>query len=234
MSIVYKHWEEYWVHTHYPPFLEKPSTEVYGGTNYEPDASIGMSCFLDVVRDKFKDGFSVIDYGCGAGILSNFISARLQNFNYIGLEPSTGWGPDRIRLGSETFTDTTKVKFGYISDYEHIVRFNKVDVVILISVFTHFGMNRIYEILDDLIVVFENNPDCSIVFSCFTSDVPSLGQVDYSINSDYHSYSYIDIREIEKYCQEHNLSLRKHDIEFMAMNNWLHKIYEITWVGTKK
>jgi hypothetical protein len=62
INLEYKHWNEYWVNTKNSPIYQNPPAEAYGGTNYEPLASIGMSCFTDAVRDNFKENFSIIDY----------------------------------------------------------------------------------------------------------------------------------------------------------------------------
>jgi predicted RNA methylase len=222
-----KHWEDYWVSTKNKPLCEKPSTNVYGGTNYEPLASIGMSCFTDAIKDKFKEGFTIVDYGCGAGILSNFISERLSDFTYYGLEPSTGWGPDRISLGRETFNDP-RVNFGLIeNDYDNIIKNNKIDAVILISVFTHLTIEDTYKVLDSLLNLFTYNQNASIVFSCFTENSPKLGGLQTNINSNYYSESYIKLEDLQSYCDNKKLNLRKH-MDFIAMGGYKHEIFEIT------
>ena len=82
-------WDSFWSIKKFDPIFKNPPSISYGGTNIEPLASIGMSCFLDASKNKFKDGFSILDYGCGAGILSNFISERLSNFDQIQLNWNT-------------------------------------------------------------------------------------------------------------------------------------------------
>jgi predicted RNA methylase len=222
-----KHWEDYWVITKNKAICEKPSVHVYGGTNYEPLASIGMSCFTDAIKDKFKEGFTLVDYGCGAGILSNFISERLDNFTYYGLEPATGWGPDRISLGRETFNDP-RIHFGLIeNDYDNIVKNNKIDAVILISVFTHLIIEDTYKVLDSLQTLFDFNENASIVFSCFIDNNPKIGHLQSNINSNYYSDSYIKLEDLQNYCVNNKLKLRKH-MDFIAMGGFKHEIFEIT------
>lgn len=222
-----KHWNEYWVNTKYKPLYQNPPAEVYGGTNFEPLASIGMSCFTDAIRTQFKEGITVIDYGCGAGILANFISERLENFNYFGLEPSTGWGPNRINLGRHYFNDP-RVTFGYTDiDFKSIIETHKVDSIILISVFTHLIIEDIYKILDELREVFIYNTDASIVFSCFTSEMSTVSQLLPEINSNYYRDSYINLSDLQYYCSQNNLKLEKH-MDFTAMGGWVHEIFKIT------
>ena len=228
MSSEHKHWNEYWVNTKNSPIYQNPPAEAYGGTNYEPLASIGMSCFTDAVRDDFKENFSIIDYGCGAGILSNFISQRLDNFNYFGLEPSTGWGPYRIEVGKKYFNDK-RVNFGFVEDYNEIIKNNKVDTVILISVFTHLVIEDCLAILDNLKNIFEYNKDASIVFSCFISETPKVSSLQSNINSNYYGDSYIKLSDLQNYIDEHNLTLTKH-MDFIAMGGWKHEIFKITKV----
>lgn len=226
MESEYQHWNEYWVNTKNPPIYKNPPVEAYGGTNYEPLASIGMSCFTDAVRDDFKENFSVIDYGCGAGILSNFISERLDNFKYFGLEPSTGWGPHRIEAGRRYFNDD-RVQFGFVEDYNEIIKNHKIDTVILISVFTHLVIEDCLPILDNLKNIFDYNKDASIVFSCFSSDTPRVSGLQPNINSNYYGDSHIRISDIQKYIDDNNLTLTKH-MDFIAMGGWKHEIFKIT------
>ena len=76
-------WDTYWSHKKYEPILLNPPNILYGGTNTEPLASIGMSCFIDPIKEKFLNGFTILDYGCGTGILANFISERIFDFKSI-------------------------------------------------------------------------------------------------------------------------------------------------------
>ena len=73
--------------------------------NYEPAASIGISCFLEPCRELYKDGFKILDFGCGAGIVSNFISLRLKDFKYVGLEPKSEHGIERIAIAKKILDD---------------------------------------------------------------------------------------------------------------------------------
>jgi len=222
----YKHWNEYWVNTKNPPIYENPPIEVYGGTNIEPLASIGMSCFTDASRDDFKENFSIIDYGCGAGILSNFISERLDSFKYFGLEPNNNWGSDWIERGKKYFNDP-RVNFGFTDDYNKIVENNKIDTVILISVFTHLVIDDCLQILDNLKNIFKYNKNASIIFSCFTSDTPWIGDLQSDINSNYYSQSYIKLKDLQDYTDKNNLKLTKH-MDFIAMGGFKHEIFKIT------
>jgi hypothetical protein len=226
MNVEHQHWYDYWINTKNSPIYSTPPADVYGGTNHEPLASIGMSCFTDAIKSDFKENLSIIDYGCGAGILANFISERLTNFTYFGLEPKNGWGPKRISLGKQYFNDP-RVNFGYVDEYNDIIKNNKIDTIILISVFTHLVIEDCLTILDTLKNIFDYNKDASIVFSCFTSETPKTSGLDIHINSNYYSDSYIKLNDLQNYVDKNNLKLKKH-MDFIAMGNWKHEIFKIT------
>lgn len=219
-----EHWTSYWQQEKYTPIISQPPAILYGGTHHEPLASIGMSCFLDAVKPTFKEKFSVIDYGCGAGILSNFISSRLQNFSYIGLEPNSQHGQERIALGREYFNDP-RIKFGFTDNFLNI-KDNKVDAIILISVFTHMIFDDIKLILDTLLQIFDSNPKCSIVFSCFIDDTPKTLHHQPHIWERFYGESYITLNQLETYCYENNVILEKH-MDFIAQGGYNHQIFKI-------
>lgn len=222
----YKHWNEYWVNTKNSPIYKTPPIDAYGGTHIEPLASIGMSCFLDASRNDFKENFSIIDYGCGAGILANFISERLDSFKYFGLETNTTWGSVWTERGKKYFNDP-RVNFGFIDSYNEIIENNKIDNVVLISVFTHLLIDDCFQILDNLKNIFDYNKDASIIFSCFTSDPPWVGNLQSNINFNYYSESYIKLKDLQDYTNKNYLKLTKH-MDFIAQGNYKHEIFKIT------
>lgn len=221
-----KRWESYWKHTNYEPIVVNPIPSLYGGTNTEPLASIGMSCFLDAIRPKFKEGFSVLDYGCGAGILANFISERLEDFTYYGLEPNTDHGISRIELGKTFFKDK-RINFGIIErDFLEICK-SRLDCIVLISIFTHMQFEDIEKTLDKLIKVFTYNPDCSIIFSCFIENSSICMDHLPEIWERFYGKSCITVYQLESYFKDKNLKLERH-MNFVAAGNHVHEIYKVT------
>lgn len=218
-------WESFWSNKTNNPIVLNPPAITYGGTNTEPLASIGMCCFLDAVKGKFHDGFSVLDYGCGAGILSNFISERLSTFNYYGLEPKGNHGAERINLGKQYFNDS-RVFLGFIEDDLDNCLVKPIDSIILISVFTHLEIADIRRILDNLTKVFNNNPNCDIVFSCFISDSNHVSNHQPHIWERFYGVSHIKESDLIDYCNTNDLKLRKH-ISFVAQGGYQHEIYKI-------
>jgi SAM-dependent methyltransferase len=218
-------WDSFWSVKSFNAIISNPPSISYGGTNIEPLASIGMCCFLDASKDKFTNGFSVLDYGCGAGILSNFISERLSDFNYYGLEPNTLHGKDRINLGKDLFKDD-RVFLGLINDDLDFCLSKKIDSIILISVFTHLLIDDITQILDTLIKVFDKNPNCDIVFSCFTSEFSKTENPQTHIWKRFYGVSYIQESKLNDYCEKNNLKINKH-ISFTAQGGYVHEIFKI-------
>jgi SAM-dependent methyltransferase len=194
-------WDSFWSIKKFDPILKNPPSISYGGTNIEPLASIGMCCFLDTSKDKFKDGFSILDYGCGAGILSNFISERLSDFKYYGLEPNSVHGVERINLGKNLFKDD-RVFLGLIDNDLDFCLSKKIDSIILISVFTHLIIDDVTNILDNLIKVFEKNPNCDIIFSCFTSEINKVKDHQPHIWERFYGISHIQESELISYCEK--------------------------------
>jgi SAM-dependent methyltransferase len=218
-------WDSFWSIKKFNPILKNPPLISYGGTNIEPLASMGMCCFLDPSKDKFKDGFSILDYGCGAGILSNFISERLSDFEYYGLEPNSVHGTERINLGKKLFKDN-RVFLGLIDNNLDFCLSKKIDSIILISVFTHLIIDDVTIILDNLIRVFKKNPNCDIVFSCFTSEISMVKDHQPHIWERFYGVSYLQESELVSYCKKNNLTLSKHT-SFTAQGGYVHEIFKI-------
>ena len=219
-------WNSFWSNKKFDPILTNPPAISYGGTNIEPLASMGMCCFLDASRDKFTEGFSVLDYGCGAGVLSNFISERISDFKYYVLDPNSIHGEERINIGNELFKDD-RVFLGFIDDDLDSCLSKKIDSIILISVFTHLLIEDVIQTLNKLVKVFDKNPNCDIVFSCFTSETSRTESPQPHIWERFYGVSYIQESELNNYCVTNNLALNKH-MSFTAQGGYVHEIYKIT------
>lgn len=218
-------WENYWKNKKENPILKNPPKILYGGTNEEPLASIGMSYFLNPVKNNFKENFSILDYGCGAGILANFLSERLNKFTYYGLDTDSPHGNERLNIAKKYLIDD-RLYFGTIEkDLKDILN-KKIDAVVLISVFTHLPINEIYNILDNLKLLFEKNPNSSIIFSCFISKKEKLVDHLPEIWKNFYGLSFIKEEQLVKYCKTNKLNLKKHR-KFIAQGNHEHFIYEI-------
>ena len=222
-------WNNFWKNKTETPILKVPPKILYGGTNEEPLASIGMSYFLEPIKNKFVDGISILDYGCGAGILANFISERLKNFYYYGLDTNSNHGNERLNLAKNYLNDP-RLHFGTIDDDLKNILNKKIDAIILISVFTHLPIVEIYNILDNLKNVFKKNKKASIIFSCFISNEEKLVDHLPEIWKNFYGISFITEKSLSNYCNKNKLLLKKQSV-FVAQGNHEHHIYEIKYAG---
>jgi SAM-dependent methyltransferase len=220
-------WHDFWhVEDKQPivPKNHKNYVSIYGGTNYEPEASIGISCFLEPCRDKFRDGFSILDYGCGAGIVSNFISLRLESFKYVGLEPKSTHGNERITIARQLLSDP-RVQFGFIEDSVEKLYDTNFDCITLISIFTHLTIEETYLTLDKLIPFFKNKKT-KIIFSCFVDKSYQLFNPQPHINNNFYGVVKITEQQLLDYSSKNGLKLIKM-CDFVAAGNHCHNIYSL-------
>ncbi len=220
-----KYWEDFWEKVAFLPLIKHPHPDMYGGTSSEPLASMGMAAFLDADRERFIEGYSVLDYGCGAGILANFLSERLEDFSYYGLEPRQC--RNRIEYGKSQLGNDPRIFMGIIEEDFKTIITKELNSIILISIFTHLELPDIYNILDNLQEGFKNNADLKIIFSCFINDSLFLDRSQPHIWERYWHNSWIRESDLVYYCNINNLKLRKH-IEFIAGGGYVHHIYEIS------
>lgn len=221
-------WSDFWNLEDKIPILNKDHPEykiLYGGTNYEPDASIGISCFLEPCRENFKDGFKILDYGCGAGIVLNFISLRLNNFYYVGLEPENEHGAERIKLARRLLTDI-RGNFNFINE-ENLKKNSEIefDCITLISIFTHLIIEDTYSTLDKLLP-FLKNKKTKIIFSCFIDKEYKLLHPQPNINKNFFGVVKLTEEQLQSYATKNNLKLRR-VCDFMAAGNHCHNIYTL-------
>lgn len=223
-----KVWDTYWSKTNNKSVVSTEDPEyikIYGGINNEPHASIGMCSFLEPVKKSFKDGFTILDYGCGAGILANVIGQRLDNFKYFGVEPNSKHGIERISLAKKIFkTDMTNFSFidDNFSDYYKI----KFDCVTLISIFTHLQIEETYKILEKLLPFIENNKETKIIFSCFLSDSYQLHLPQPDINDNFYGVVKITEEQLYSFKKDKKIYI-KHVCDFPATAQYIHSIFEL-------
>jgi hypothetical protein len=56
------------------------------GSDKEPESSLWLASLSEAMGDTFREGMSVLDYGCGACRYAQFLRQRLSTFHYYGLE----------------------------------------------------------------------------------------------------------------------------------------------------
>jgi SAM-dependent methyltransferase len=219
----YDYWHDYWKNEPSTPIHPNPPKEIYNGTREEPAASMCLATFMEPIKNKFKDGFKILDYGCGQGALANFISKRLDNFKYIGLEPNYEWGNIKLETARQYFSDD-RVEFGYcedILDYKD----SGVDAIMLLSIFTHLDEAQVTSILDNLIQLYESNDKMKIIFSTFIGEIYRLNKLRVPETGYYQDVTY-PIEFYQDYAKRNNLRLVK-QLDFHASGGYVHNIFSL-------
>jgi SAM-dependent methyltransferase len=200
----------------------------YWGANNEPWSSIWLSALSDPLGDLFKDGLSIIDYGCGGGRYLDFLGQRLNSFTYYGLEKQSSKNTSTINELSEYFKDFDEVNFGFVDGDLGAEALKNADAIILGSIFTHLEFdngsedNSFVSICDKLI-----NNNCATVFSAFIHDKYGLCGPDnmYGIENCYGKVFYT-LKMIEDYCVDRGVKLTKCD-SFFNRKTQEHHIFKI-------
>jgi len=144
-------WINKWKLQKYPRLY--PDFNVYGfGTDAEPGTSYWMSTLLDPLEDLFKEGMTILDYGCGGARLFNFITGYLEDFRYIGAEPLDG---RELGIAKSYFEKDPRALFMTCKEAIASKAVLSCDVVILGSIFTHLLQKKCEQILESLFPVVD-------------------------------------------------------------------------------
>lgn len=117
------------------------------GADTEPAATQWMSILCAAAGSKFGTDMVMLDYGCGAGRLVNFVSERVKNFTYFGVEPKKA-GPFQRNRSTNldicrfNYGGDHRVIFGAIGGNEERQALNACTVIVAGSVFTHLAYEQ--------------------------------------------------------------------------------------------
>jgi len=141
------------------------------GADKYPTANYFMASFFEPIRHLFKDGISVLDYGCGQGRFANFMMKRLDRFSYYGFErEGSAWSSDLMSSTLHNFDliNDKRVRFAYIGGGLEEEAMAKCDAAIMASVFTHLRFESFLGIMDKFDgFIRDGNP---LVFSVFVKE----------------------------------------------------------------
>lgn len=123
-----------------------------------------IKSITDAMGDSFREGVRILDWGCGAGRLANWISKEVQDFEYLGIDIRTPFGEQSIEAARSWLGRDPRVEFSYVDefDFDNGIEW---DVVVLASVLTHIEPAQGLTLLGDLITIAPK-----IVFTCFGPD----------------------------------------------------------------
>src|SRR5258708_1881971 len=161
-------WQDKWSQTAYPPINSNPNIPACYGTDAEPWSSVWLASLCEGLGPSFSEGIRLLDYGCGAGRLCNFISQRLRDFHYFGLEPATHFGEMGIGFANDNFGADPRVSFGSISSPLEKKAIDTATAVVLVSVFTHLAFSNFERICDRFALILLKGGVVS--FSAFLAD----------------------------------------------------------------
>ena len=85
MNIKDKLWTDKWSIIKYKPIFSNYYVHGFGSAD-EPDSSLWMSSLSEAMGEYFKEQMIVLDYGCGSARYGNFLSYRVKDFEYYGID----------------------------------------------------------------------------------------------------------------------------------------------------
>jgi SAM-dependent methyltransferase len=211
-------WLDVWSKEKYPP-IKKLTTKDIEDKLFAMDASCAYS-----MGSYFTEGMKILDYGCGPTRFCNFMAQRIQNFTYYGIEPSSNYGKSCISDALNSYKDDERIKLGFIGDNIESEAIDSVDVVLLLSIFTHTTIEETESILWKLYPVIERGG--IIVFTMILRDkYETIGPGAYNIGDTY-AVTYNTTEQVNMLAEKFNCSMTLKDT-WLHVNTWLHNIYEM-------
>jgi SAM-dependent methyltransferase len=196
------------------------------GVDAEPKASLCFASFAEAMGGNFKEGMSLLDYGCGSARMCNFMSKRLREFTYYGVEPDSPFGNSGIDTAAYYFGHDERVRVGFIGSDLEREAIDKADIALLLSIFTHTDIEETEQILRKLCPIIQR--DGKIVFSVMLGESYALigGRGAYTMQNTV-CIVYNTAQQIEELGQKLGCTMRLVG-DFLADGGYLHSIYEAT------
>jgi len=216
-------WLNVWNKEPYPPIVSNYNGIIVG-TDPEPMASLCIASFINAMGDEYKEGMKILDYGCGSARVANFLSKRLKNFNYIGLERiESDWGQTCINKAIELFGNDPRVEIGYINTELDEKSINISNTVLLLSVFTHTTIETTEEIIIKLLPIVERGGD--IVFSMIHGDNYVLKGSAYGFENNF-QITYNTREQVSVLATKLNVNIDLIDTFDTDIRHWIYRIYK--------
>jgi 2-polyprenyl-3-methyl-5-hydroxy-6-metoxy-1,4-benzoquinol methylase len=224
MKITDEVWVDTWSVLKYPPIVEEyESKGIIVGSDEEPLASVCMASFAYAMESDYKEGMKILDYGCGSARFSNFLSMRLKDFTYIGLERNTSdYTKECIDKANELFSHDPRVRAGYTESELENEAIEIANTVLLLSVFTHTTIEETYRIIEKLLPIVKRGG--SIVFSMIHNTKYQLIGNAYGFGNNY-SITYNTKKQVSQISDMFNVSVRL--VDTYDAGGIIHSIYSI-------
>jgi len=107
------------------------------------------------VRDRLREPFVLLDWGCGDGRLFNFLSKRFRTFKYFGLERPGLYGDKCIQAARSSFGHDARAEFDVYDTETETRAAKEAGVAIMGSVATHITFDAFEGIMDRILPVLE-------------------------------------------------------------------------------
>lgn len=169
---------------------------------------IWESMQLFSVIERLSDTCSILDYGCGGkGTLQHTLFNHFPNAKYFGLDIRHE-GPDNSGFNeAKTVNNSNNVYFGYINELGSILP--EVDAMVMGSVFTHLSLDKMTEVLDQLLPYFERG--FQLGFTTFLgNELEFVGSGAYGNDPETFSYTIITFEWYKEYCERNDLDIVLH------------------------
>jgi SAM-dependent methyltransferase len=170
------------------------------GVHTDPEVTEWLGSLVD---DNLKEDLVIVDCGCGNGRLAHYISKKIDNFEYIGIEVSSPHGEEMIDFARENFADE-RTSFDIVGSDLERHGIETADLVVFGSVFTHTTIEDTYEILDMYAPVIERGG--KFVFSALISSAYLLGNAPAYSDRAY-NVVYNTLDQYDEYADRNNLQL---------------------------
>lgn len=176
-----------------------------------------------LVGKSISEGMVIMDYGCGNGRLSHYLSKRLEGFTYYGIEVDSDHGRAMVEFARTHFSDP-RTSFGLTGSEIEEEAINSATLAAYGSVFTHTTIEETYSILDRHRQIVDNGG--SLVFSTLLDQKYSKSEVK-AYYEDGWAVVYNTLDQYLDYADKNNLVLSTLDIWDSGNPREVHTILEM-------
>ena len=200
----------------------KPKFSSINEIDFKEDHPVCYASCANVMGSHFKEKMKIFDYGCGFAAFANFMSQYIEKFTYYGVETNSKYGKNCIKIAKKSLEDK-RIKLGHFGKTIE-KKIAVVDVILLVSIFTHLRINETEDILKKLLQTAK--PGSIIVFTMILRDkYEEIGSKAYGIKNTC-AVVYNTKEQVKNLSEKLKCDIELKD-EWLHMNTWLHSIYRI-------
>lgn len=230
-------WTAKWANVSFAPPLDdfpaavRRRAETQGfslfGTDEEPGSSLWLASLSEAMGEGFREGMTVLDYGCGAGRYAQFLRQRLARFTYVGLErPGSDFrhGEKSVAAAQELFAGDDRITFGLLGSTLEAHALMHADIAVLGSIFTHLDFVELTRILAKLSPIVARG---RIVFSIFIDETFRLEEPGAYGFADCYGRAWFTAGQLRQVCEENGWVAAERET-FVAQDVNVHRIFALT------